>query len=119
LRLGAAYESASLPGDALSQYQSAVRLAPKNPEAWLALGNCEYQKGAFAKAEVDYRHVLRISPQHAGAKNNLAMTYLAENKKLDEAERLALEALEDAGPLKPYVLDTLAKIRARRSGKSP
>jgi tetratricopeptide (TPR) repeat protein len=109
-RLGAAYEAEGLQDDALRQYQRAARLNRANPELWVALGNIKFKRGEFSRAEEDYLHALDISPVHAGAQNNLAMTYLAQNKNLPEAERLAKAALRHRGPLQPYVLDTLAKI---------
>jgi tetratricopeptide (TPR) repeat protein len=109
-RLGAAYEAEGLQDDAVRQYQRAARLNSANPEPWVALGNIKFKRGEFLRAEDDYLHALNISPVHAGAQNNLAMTYLAQNKDLKEAERLAKAALRHKGPLQPYVLDTLAKI---------
>ena len=109
-RLGAAYEAEGLQDDAVRQYQRAARLNRANPEPWVALGNVKFKKSEFARAEGDYLHALNISPFHAGAQNNLAMTYLAENRNLKEAERLAKAALRRNGPLQPYVLDTLARI---------
>jgi predicted Zn-dependent protease len=46
--------------------------------------------------------------------NNLAMVYLTQQEKLDEAERLANLALAQGGPLRPYVLDTMAHIYVRQ-----
>jgi cytochrome c-type biogenesis protein CcmH/NrfG len=42
------------------------------------------------------------------------MLYLARGGDLGEAERLALRALAQKGPLQPYVLDTLAHVYARQ-----
>ena len=109
-RLGSAYEAQGLPDDAAKQYQRAARLNPANPEVWLALGNIQFKYGEYGRAEDDYLRVLNLSPFHAGAQNNLAMTYVARHKKLKEAEHLAKAALRQKGPLQPYVLDTLAKI---------
>jgi tetratricopeptide (TPR) repeat protein len=109
-RLGAAYEAANRQDDAAKQYQSVVNLTPENTEAWVALGNVEFKLGKFALAESAYRRALNVSPDHVGAQNNLAYTYLTEKTRLAEAETLAKSALRHSGPLKPYVLDTLAEI---------
>jgi tetratricopeptide (TPR) repeat protein len=109
-RLGASYEAQGLQDDAARQYERAVRINAADPEGWVALGNVEFKRGDYARAEEDYLRALNISPLHAGALNNLAMTYLAQNKRLKEAERLAKAALRAKGPLQPYVLDTLANI---------
>jgi predicted Zn-dependent protease len=46
------------------------------------------------------------------------MVYLTRDERLDEAERLATNVLPRAGPLRPYVLDTLAKVYAK-TGRWP
>ena len=112
-RLGSAYEARGLQDEAVRQYQRAVRLNRADPEAWVALGNVQFKRGDYSRAEDDYLHALNISPLHAGALNNLAMTYLAQDKKLKEAEALAKTALRQKGPLKPYILDTLANFYER------
>ncbi|MFI5349445.1 MAG: tetratricopeptide repeat protein [Elusimicrobiota bacterium] len=109
-RLGSAYEANGLPDDAAKQYQRSARLNPSNPEIWMALGNIHFKYGEYSRAEDDYLRALNLAPDHVGAQNNLAMTYLTQHKKLKEAERLAKAALRQKGPLQPFVLDTLAKI---------
>jgi tetratricopeptide (TPR) repeat protein len=109
-RLGAAYEAQGLPDDAGKQYELAAKLAPGDPDARVALGNVEFMRGDYAAAERDFKRALKISPSHANALNNLAMTYLMERKNLPEAERLAKEALRQDGPLRSYALDTLSNI---------
>ena len=109
-RLGAAYEAAGRRDDAAKQYQRVVKLAPENTEAWVALGNVDFKLGNFSLAESAYRRALHISPDHVGALNNLALTYLTEKTRLKEAETLAKSALRQGGPLVPSVLDTLAEI---------
>jgi predicted Zn-dependent protease len=42
------------------------------------------------------------------------MVFLAQQEQLDEAERLANLALAQGGPLRPYVLDTMAHIYHRQ-----
>jgi tetratricopeptide (TPR) repeat protein len=117
-RLGAAFEAHDLPADALKHYTRAAKLAPDNAEVWVALGNLKFRKGDYAAAEDDYQRALDKSPFHAGAQNNLALTYLAQNKKLKEAELLAKAALRQNSALRPYVLDTLSNIYARE-GRLP
>lgn len=112
--LGAAYEAQGLRREAVEQYQAALKKDPAYVPAWMAFGNASFEAGELKKAERSFRRVLKLSPRHPGAANNLAMAYLARNKRLDEAERLAQEALAQDGPLKPYILDTLAHIYLRQ-----
>ena len=46
---------------------------------------------ALARAEAEYREALRLRPDHAGARNNLALVLLGRGEEA-EAERLLLEA---------------------------
>lgn len=117
-RLGAAFEAHGLPNDALKHYQRAAKLDPADAEVWVALGNLKFRGGDYAAAEDDYRRALDRSPYHAGAQNNLALAYLAQNKNLKEAELLAKAALRQNSALRPYVLDTLSNIYARE-GRLP
>jgi Flp pilus assembly protein TadD len=112
-RMGEIFEAHGLPSDAAAQYERAASLKPKDPRSWMALGNIQFKRGNYARAARYYRRVLKVSPDHAAAENNLAMTYLARNKDLGEAERLVMAALKEDGPLKPYLLDTLSGIYDR------
>lgn len=113
-RLGAAYEAQGALADADARYERAVALDRRHHGAWMALGNRAYAEGDFSKAARRYRLVLKLVPRHPGASNNLAMVYLAQNRRLDEAEALAQDALVQGGPLRPYILDTLARIERVR-----
>jgi len=114
LRLGTAYEAQGLRQEALKQYQAAVSGGPKCAECWVALGNYEFTDGRFGEAGAAFRKALKAAPQHSGAANNLAMTLLAGKGSLAEAEALALQALPNAGALRPYMLDTLANVLLRQ-----
>ena len=112
-RLGAAYESQGEMKDAEAQYLRAVLLDRRHAGAWMALGNRAFETGDYAKARRCYKRVLKLLPRDPGASNNLAMVYLAQNRRLDEALALAKDALAQETPLKPYILDTLAQIEQR------
>jgi len=115
LRLGASYEAQGLNEDAALQYQAALHLQKNNLSALAACGNLAFKTGNWKTAETCYRRMVRLDPDNAGAANNLAMVYLWSGKRLKEAERLALAALKHGGPLKPYILDTLASIYGQES----
>ena len=114
LRLGASYEAQGMLSEAVGQYEAAVRLAPSCAECWLALGNTAFTEGRLNDAEISFRKALEAAPHNPGASNNLAMVVLARNGSLPEAEALAQDALRNSGPLRPYVLDTLANIYLRQ-----
>jgi Flp pilus assembly protein TadD len=71
-------------------------------------------RGALEEAEAYSRQALITVPEDAGVNNNLAMVYLTQQEKLDEAERLANLALAQGGPLQPYVLAPMAQIYVRQ-----
>ncbi len=114
-RLGAAYEEQGLDQEAEKQYLRALVLDRRHEGAWMALGNRAFASGDLAKAERCYKRVLKTSPHHPGASNNLAMVYVTQGKRLDEARALANDALAQESPLKPYILDTLARIEKGRA----
>ncbi|MBI2788278.1 MAG: tetratricopeptide repeat protein [Elusimicrobia bacterium] len=114
-RLGAAYEAQGAKTDADAQYLRAVALDRGHQVAWMAIGNRAFEDGDLEKARRCYRRVLGLAPRHPGASNNLAMVYLTQGRRLDEAEALAKDALAAEGPMKPYALDTLARIERRRA----
>lgn len=108
--LGVIYERKGHLDPAIQEYQAALRQDGSYVPAWMGLGNVSYATGAFSESEAYYRQALALAPEHPAANNNLAMTYLALNERLDEAAALVKRALEQAGPLRPHVLDTLARI---------
>ena len=113
LKLGDSYDQQGLRKESIGQYRTAVRLDPSSEAGWMALGNGEFNEGNLAAAQKAYERVLKLAPSHAGANNNLAMVYLAGNERLSEAEERAKTALRQGGPLRPYILDTLANIYIR------
>jgi tetratricopeptide (TPR) repeat protein len=115
LQLGSAYEFQGLLESAGQEYDAALKIKKSSLPANMARGNLAFEAGDFKKAEGYYRHALRIDRLHSGANNNLAMVYLARGKSLKKAEKLAWVALNQGGPLRPYVLETLAEIYIRQS----
>ena len=112
--LGTAYEAQGLKDLAVREFQTALEQRKDYPPALISLGNLFFDAGALAEAETYYRRVLEADSSQPSANNNLAMVYLQRGERLGEAERLARTALEQGGPLKPYVLDTLANIYLRQ-----
>lgn len=109
LNLGVTYEKKGELDNALEEYKVASK---KLPIAYLYTGNIYFQKNEFAEAESYYKKAINKDPDNADAYNNLAWLYYTEGAKLDEAERLALKAIELNPAKKNVYQDTLEKIRA-------
>jgi len=112
--LGLTYEIQGHRDLATREYRTALTQESGYVPALIGLGNVAFAEGELEESETYYQQALQASPEHPGANNNLAMLYLARDGNLREAERLALRALAQRGPLRPYVLDTLAHIYARQ-----
>ncbi len=112
--LGLTYEMQGHRDLAAREYRTALTQEVGYLPALIGLGNVAFAEGELEESETYYQQALAASPEHPGANNNLAMLYLVRGSNLQEAERLALRALAQKGPLQPYVLDTLAHVYARQ-----
>ena len=118
LDLGVAYEKKGEFNGAIKEYHLAVK---KIPRANLYLGNVYFQKGDLGQAEKYYRRAIQKEPGHADAYNNLAWLFYTKKEGLEEAEKLALKAMELNPEKNAIYQDTLEKIRElKKSGlKTP
>lgn len=113
--LGLAYEMDGHRELAAREYHTALAQEHGYVPALVGLGNLAFADGALQESEIYYRQALTTAPEDPGVNNNLAMLYLTRGTEIEEeAERLALRALAQGGPLQPYVLDTLAHIYMRQ-----
>ncbi|MGQ9570463.1 MAG: tetratricopeptide repeat protein [Thermodesulfovibrionales bacterium] len=112
LNLGVAYEQKGELDNALKEYKVASK---KLPLAYLYIGNVYFQKSEYEEAEAYYRKAIKEDPANADAYNNLAWLYFTRKENLDEAEKLALRAMELNPVKKEIYLDTLEKIRVFRN----
>ncbi len=112
--LGETYQAQDKTELAVREFEAALRGQQDYAPALVALGNLSFEAGRLQQAEDYYRRVLDAAPDHPAAGNNLAMVYLTRGERLDEAERLARGATAQEDPLRPYALDTLARIYLRQ-----
>lgn len=114
VKLGTSYQEQGLRELAAKEFQAALGQQREYAPALVGLGNLSFEAGSLKEAEEYYRQALAVAPDDPSATNNLAMVYLSRGERLEEAELLARKALEQGGPLRPYVLDTLAGIYVRQ-----
>lgn len=95
--------------EAAAKYHQILTAYPNSVVAWTDFGNTQSQLGNPEVAEQAFRKALSIDPNARDALNNLAWL-LYEQKRLDEAEPLARQALAQPGPDRYMILDTLARI---------
>jgi len=113
LNLGVAYEKTGEFENAIKEYKLAAK---EFPVAYLYLGNVHFQINELEIAEKYYKKSITKEPNNADAYNNLAWLYYTKNENLDEAEVLALKAIE-LNSLKIHIYrDTLEKIRELKTG---
>jgi Tfp pilus assembly protein PilF len=108
--LARAYTASGETDAAQREYEAALATDRDYLPAILGLGNLAFEQGHLDAAERQFTRALSIDPLNAAASNNLAMVYVMRRDRLDDAERLARAALERGGPLRPYILDTLASV---------
>ena len=112
-KLGRIYESQGKEDLALLQYRAAVRKDPRQVQAWLLLGDLAYGRGDYGEAETAYKKALNLQPENGDIGNNLAWTFLMQNKRTSKAEKLVREAMTFTPEHKPYYLDTLGVVLLR------
>jgi tetratricopeptide repeat protein/peptidase C39-like protein len=113
LRDAVALEADGKFADAAARYREIVTAHPDSSVAWTDLGNAEEQLGDRTAAELAFRKALAIDPASRDALNNLAWL-LYQQKRLDEAESFARQAVAQRGPDAYLVLDTLARVLAAK-----
>ncbi|EKE11850.1 MAG: O-GlcNAc transferase [uncultured bacterium] len=91
LGMGYAYEIMQDYEKALSYYNKALALAPKNAAVYNRIGHMYDLSEGMEKAESFYKKSLELNPNFLNAKINLARVYLGQNKNKEAADIL-LEA---------------------------
>ncbi len=113
LRAAVALEQNGKLDDAAREYRRILNDHPDSVLAWTNLGNVEMQRQNRQAAEQAFRKALTLDAGSADTLNNLAWL-LYEEKRLDEAEALARQAVDTPAPDSWMRLDTLARIQLER-----
>ncbi|MCL0040606.1 tetratricopeptide repeat protein [Thermodesulfovibrionales bacterium] len=113
INLGVVYEREGKFNKAIKEYRMALKSIPI---AYLYLGNVHKQMGKMYEAKRYYRKAINTGTDIADAYNNLAWLHYKGQENLEEAESLALRALEIDPSNKSY-LNTLTRIKELRSKK--
>lgn len=111
--LGRIYESQGKEDLALLQYRAAIKKDSRQVQGWLSLGDLSYKRGDYGEAEAAYKKARNLQPENSDIANNLAWTYVMQNKRLSKAEGLVTEALTLTPGHRPYYLDTLGVVLLR------
>jgi tetratricopeptide (TPR) repeat protein len=128
-KLGIAYQHMYALDFAKLQYEKALSLSPKYPEALNNLGTVFYGEKDYHKAENYYKKAIRLKPDCASFYSNLGTAYFAEHKykpglaayqrafALDPEVfiRESMERIAELGPLQEQaeLNYTLAKLYAQ------
>lgn len=97
------------PDAAREKFAEAVKLAPKNTNAWNGLGWCNFNTGRRKEAGEAFRKVMALEPKHAAALNGLGQIALFD-RDYKEAKKYLLRAAPTAsaawyGLAKIYLLE--------------
>lgn len=98
---------------AAAAYGAALNRWPRSLGAQMGLGNSRYALGDLARAESAFRTAALHHPNAGAAFNNLAQV-LADQGRIEEADRAARQAVETGGDHAGLFRRTLAEIQALR-----
>jgi tetratricopeptide (TPR) repeat protein len=113
LRTAVMLEEQQQYDDAAREYRRILHEHPQSVIAWTNLGNVETKRGNRNAAEEAFRKAISLDSIAADALNNLAWL-LYEQKRFDEAEPIARQAVTAPAPDVWMRLDTLAHIQFAR-----
>ena len=110
-KLGIAYQHMYALDFAKAQYEQALFLNPKYPEALNNLGTVFYGEKDYRKAEKYYKRALRLKPNCASFYSNLGTAYFSEHKYKN-----GLEAYQRAFAIDPNVFINESVERIAENG---
>ncbi len=112
-RLASTYAAAGRSNEVIGTYQRALQANPKSGPLHLVLGSLHEMNGDNVKAIERYEEAIRLEPDLAVAKNNLAYLFAETGQNLDRALDLAQEAKELL-PDNPNTADTLGWVLLKK-----
>lgn len=106
---GQAFEQAASYGDAIAEYQQAVKLAPKNSQYKLGLAGAQMRGRKFQDAATTLADILDVEPNNAGARRLLGLLFdttgQSANACAEFSEYLRLKPqAADAGDIRTRML---------------
>jgi len=114
LRLGDAYLQQGNTQQAISEFETAKSLNPKDAQSKAMLALAQGKAGKDSDAERSYREALALQPENPLVKNNLAYLLAEKGGNLDDALRLAQEASRQQ-PGNVALADTVAYIYLKKN----
>ena len=116
LRRGLRNLDASLPGEALEDFDAAITLDPDHAEAWFLRAQAYARAGDATAAARDLQEVLRLEPRHWGAL--LSLSALQEERGDPAAALRSLQAALEINPKLPGGEDRLRELRRKAEGEA-
>ncbi|MGB8170385.1 MAG: tetratricopeptide repeat protein [Chthoniobacteraceae bacterium] len=98
--------------EATAKFQEAVKLAPKDANAWNGLGWASFNSGHAADAEKAFETVIAIAPEHPAALNGLGQISLSR-REYAKAEPVLLKAAAQMASAAWYGLARLYLLEGR------
>ena len=114
LALGKAHRLKGDASSAVQDYQIAAALAPKDPAPLSLLGEVQELSGQTQEAIESYHRAYALNPDNVALTNNLAFLMAENGGNLDEALRLAQQAVQKL-PNQPNFADTLGYVYLKKN----
>jgi len=114
LALGKAHRLKGDASSAVQDYQIAAALGPKDPVPLSLLGEVQELSGQTQEAIESYHRAYALNPDNVALTNNLAFLMAENGGNLDEALKLAQQAVQKL-PNQPNFADTLGYVYLKKN----
>jgi Flp pilus assembly protein TadD len=102
------------PAEAIVKFQEAVKLDPRDANAWNGLGWASFNTGRTAEAEQAFEKVLALQPNHAAALNGRGQILLSQ-REYKKAEPFLKKAADGKASAAWYGLARMYLLQGRYS----